>query len=189
MNYFDISIVIIIALFTIRGFFRGLITELMILVSIILGFIIAITYLDVCIQFLLKIFPSLPVFAARILSFILIFLIINITIRLICKALNNFASFTFLQSINHLAGALFGFGKIVILISIVFILIEFIPRSDYFLNLLGTDESLFYQPVKNFAPGLYNLVTSIFPGNQNLQERIMNTLSEADSTAKQFIKP
>ena len=40
MNYLDIFIIIIFAIFTIRGFFRGLITELMTLISLILGFFI-----------------------------------------------------------------------------------------------------------------------------------------------------
>lgn len=189
MNYFDFVLIIIIILITIRGVFRGLITELAVLVAIILGFVVTITYLQTSVQLLLSFFPDIPEFVARILVFILLFLLVNIIVRLIGNSLNKFAKITFMQPVNKVAGGVFAFTKITIILSILIILIEFIPYSKNFLNMVGREDSLFYDWVKNFAPNTYRLLTAILPGSDHLTEKLMQGLNVADSTAKELVKP
>jgi len=189
MNYLDFILIIIIILITIRGVFRGLITELAVLVAIVLGFIITITYLSSCVQLLLYFIPDIPEFVARILVFILLFLLVNLTVRLIGNSLNKFAKITFMQPVNRVAGGVFAFAKVTIILSILIILIEFIPYSKNFLNMVGKEDSLFYDWVKNFAPNTYRLLTAILPGSDHLKEKLMQTLNAADSTAKELVKP
>lgn len=189
MNYLDFFFVIIIILVTIRGIFRGLISELAILIAIILGFVISITFLSDGVQLIRSQFPDLPEFAARIIVFIFLFLIVNIIIRLLSNILNKFAKITFLQPVNKVAGGVFAFVKVTIILSIVIILIEFIPLSEQFMNALGKKESLTYSFVRNFAPNVHHVLTYILPGSESLHDRMMHTINNADSTAKKLIKP
>ncbi|MGD9898221.1 MAG: CvpA family protein [Calditrichaceae bacterium] len=187
MNYLDITIIIIIAIFTIRGLFRGLITELMTLVALILGFFIAVYYLQPVAQFLVESFPSLPEFAARIIGFIVLFFAVNLIVRLLSKLLNSFASLTFLQPFNKIAGGIFGFVKTVLVLSILLIMIDFLPGSDTLLNAIGKENSAVYGIVKGFAPNIYNFIVAFIPGNEKLYDQIIEGFKQADTTAKKLI--
>ena len=189
MNSLDVIFLIIIIIFSIRGLFRGLITEFIVLTALILGYVAAFTYLDYGIVILIKFFPKLPEFAARVISFVIIFLIINIILRSLGKILNQFVKYVFLKSINRLAGAVFGMMKIVLIISLVLILIDFIPFSGHFLTFTGAYESQLYQPVKSFAPQVYRVVISIIPGSSEIHQQVIDTIQQADSTARSLIKP
>jgi uncharacterized membrane protein required for colicin V production len=174
---------------TIRGVFRGLISELAILIALILGFIITFTFLSDGVKFTMSLFPELPEFAARIIVFIILFLIVNIIIRLLSNMLNKFAKVTFLQPVNKIAGGVFAFIKITLILSILIILVEFLPFSEQFLNAIGREESVSFNFVRNFALNIHNIVTAIFPASESLNTKMMDTINNADSTAKELIKP
>lgn len=157
MNYLDISLLTIIAFITIRGLFRGLITELMVLIAIIFGFIAATSLHPFLMQYMISFFPDLSDGVARIISFIFIFVAVNIIVRLISLTLNKIATFTFLQPVNKVAGAVFAFTKVTLMASIILIVIDYIPGSDLLMNKIGRTESLSYQPVKKFAPFLWDI--------------------------------
>jgi len=186
MNYLDLSFLTLIAFITIRGLFRGLITELMVLVSIAFGFIIA-TMLHPVLQVkILELFPEIPIAAAKVGAFVVIFLAVNLFVRLLSKTLNKIATFTFLQPINKIAGALFAFTKIVLILSVLLNGIILFPGSDYFLQKMGKDESYVYEPVRKFAPYLKEL---FFPGqDKSLKDIIPFDGLNTDSTAKELLK-
>lgn len=188
MNYFDIVLITLIIIVTIRGIFRGLISELITLVALILGFVITIQFLVPGITIIIKLFPNLPDFIARIIVFLTIFIAVNLAVRFIGLLLNKFAKITFLQPINKIAGGLFAFVKITTLLSIVFILIDFIPYSRLLLKSLGKENSLFYDWIKNFAPGIYKIITILMPGSEQLKDRLIKGLNVVDSTAKEWIQ-
>ncbi len=189
MNYLDFFFIITISIITIRGIFRGLICELAILIALILGFIIAFAFLSDSVKFTLSLFPELPEFAARIIVFILLFLIVNIIIRLLSNLLNKFARVTFLQPVNKIAGGVFAFIKITLILSILIILVEFLPFSEQFLNALGRKESISFSFLRNFALNINDIVTAIFPGSESLRTKMMDGINNADSTAKELLKP
>jgi len=137
-----------------------LITELLVLLSIILGFIIATLFHDNLQVLILGIFPDIPDTIAKMIAFILIFVAVNIAVRIISKTLNTLATFTFLQPVNKIAGAIFAFTKITLLVSIFLIIIEFIPGSPILEDKLGAKESFTYGPLKKFAPALYNIFSA-----------------------------
>jgi len=160
MNYFDLTFLTVVSVITIRGLFRGLITELLVLVSIVLGFIIATLFHDYLQILISGIFPDIPDAVSKMIAFILIFVGVNIGVRIISKTLNTLATFTFLQPINKIAGAVFAFTKVTLLVSIFLIVIEFIPGSSFLTDKLAAKESITYQPVKKFAPMLYNIFSA-----------------------------
>lgn len=189
MTQFDIVIFIFLAFFAFRGIFRGLVTELIMLVSLILGFIIAFTYFPQLQNILLKTFPLLPEFAAQILAFILLFLAVNIVLRLIGKALNKFVHFTFLNSINRVAGGLFGFFKAALLVSLFILIIEQTPFTPQIKTAIGADKSISYDALKNVAPGVYDFLLAVIPGENRLQQEIIDSIQKVDSTTKKLVNP
>lgn len=189
MNSFDTTLIVIVAVFTIRGVFRGLITELTVLIALITGYILGFMFMSDGVRLLQKYFPALPEFAAKMTAFALIFIIVNIVLRLLAKMLNKVATFTFMQPINRSAGGLFAAAKATLILSIAFLVLEFLPFSEVIKKNIGAKESSLYQPVKSFAPLFYNAVTAILPEDANLQEKFEQTIQKADSTAKEYIPP
>lgn len=189
MNSLDVILSIIIIIFTIRGIFRGLITEFIVLSALILGYILALTYLDYGVKLLIHFFPALPEFAARILSFVIIFLIVNIILRSVGRLLNRLIKYVFLKSINRLAGGFFAFTKAVFIISLTIILIGFIPFSAQAFKHIGAEQSKLFYPIRQFAPQVYKVVISVLPGGAELHQKVIQTIQQADSTAKDMINP
>ena len=103
--------------------------------------------------------------------------------------MNKFAKVTFLQPVNKIAGGVFAFIKITLILSLLIILIEFVPFSESFFNALGKEESISFSFIRNFAPALYTVITAVFPGSESLNTKMMQTINNADSTAKELIKP
>ncbi len=188
MNYFDIFFLIILIYFTIRGLFRGLINELMILVSLILGFILATFYHEELSFFLQTIFHDINVSILKIISFSLIFIIVTIVARILAKLLNKMVTFTFLQPINRITGAFFGLGKGLFIIGILFTLIDLIPFSSFIMEKAGIENSLLYSPIKSLIETLYNFILGIAPTNFNIEDKLIDGMGKADSTAKQLFK-
>ncbi len=160
MNYLDITLLTIILIITIRGLFRGLITELLILVGIIFGFFAATFFHGGLQSLILSLFPGVPDSIAKVIAFVLIFIGVNIVIRILVKLMNKIATFTFLQPINKIAGALFAFTKVTMILSILILVIDLIPGSGFFTEKIGRKESALYEPVRNFAPFLYRTLIS-----------------------------
>jgi membrane protein required for colicin V production len=182
MNYFDLTFLTVVSVITIRGLFRGLITELLVLVSIVLGFIIATLFHEYLQALISGVFPGIPDAISKMIAFVLIFVAVNIAVRIISKTLNTLATFTFLQPINKIAGALFAFTKVTLLISIFLIIIEFIPGSSVFTDKIGAKDSITYSPVKKFAPMLYNIFSA---GSDKSFKDIIPF--DADSTASEIL--
>jgi len=187
MNYFDVILVIIIALVTIRGLFRGLITELMTLIALIFGFFIAAFYLSNLSNLFISMFPTLPEVAARIVAFITLFVSVNIIIRVLARILNKFASFAFLQPMNKVAGALFAFIKILLIISIVFLLIDMIPLSEILLQKLNIDQCLLYSPIRKVAPALYSALIFVLPNSDKLYEEFLKMFDWAETNVRDML--
>lgn len=156
MNYIDLAILLIIAFMTIRGLFRGLITELMILVAIVLGFTVATVFHPQLQSYLMGLFPNIPQAGAKVGAFITIFIAVNVAVRIFSSMLNKVVTFAFLQPINKAAGAVFAFAKITLIISVVLNGILLFPGSKTLLNDWGMNQSITFTPVKQFAPWLKN---------------------------------
>jgi membrane protein required for colicin V production len=160
----------------------------MILVSLILGFILATIYHENLSIFLLQIFHDINLSILKIISFSIIFIIVTIVARILAKMLNKIVTFTFLQPINRIAGALFGLGKGLFIIGILFTLIDLVPFSDFLMEKAGIEHSILYVPIKSIIEKLYIIIMGIAPTGFNLEKNIMNSVGKADSTAKQLFK-
>jgi len=121
MNLLDWSFIIIIGVSAIYGLFKGLIKEVVSLLAVIIGLILASRFYE-GISSLLKNL-GLGEQAAKILSFFVLFIVIFIAIVLIGRLIHKFVHAIFLGWLNRLGGIGFGFIRGIIVSSIIIIIL------------------------------------------------------------------
>lgn len=130
MNFLDILLIGIIALFLIRGFFRGLVQEVLSLIAIVLAVMLAANYQHIIIPHLeLYITNEMTV---SVLAYVLIFFGTLILFWLLAKVIRTILDISLLGWIDRLAGGVFGLleGILIGLICLMF-LQTFMPKSDF----------------------------------------------------------
>jgi membrane protein required for colicin V production len=114
----DISILVILGFFLLKGAFRGLLKEVSSLLGLVLGGVFAFTFHLPLAQLLQDSFdlpPQLCVWG----SFLAIFLLIVVLFAVIGFVLHRFVKIVFLGGFNRLAGAIFGIIQGVVILSII----------------------------------------------------------------------
>lgn len=158
MNTIDIVIGIILIFGTVNGFIKGLFVEVTTLVGLVLGVYGAIHFSYFLGDFL-KDSVSWDESMIQVVAFAGTFLIILIAMVLLGKAMTKIAETIALGFFNKMVGAIFGFLKYALILSIVLIVYDEINTSIRFMEKKKTNDSILYEPVKNFAPAIFpNLV-------------------------------
>ncbi len=163
MNSIDLVVIIVTSFFLLRGLFRGFILELTIVVGLIAGYILAASYHDLVAAILLEYFPQLPESAANIISFAVIFITVNIVLRIVAGIITKTLKFAMLGWLNRMLGALFGAIKSVVILSITVFILNLIPFSESFLKKAGKNESLFFPMLETIGPEIYKQVEHTNP--------------------------
>src|SRR4030042_2548529 len=133
MNLLDWIFIIIIAVSSIYGLFKGLIKEVSSILAIIIGWIAASKFYVKFSPFFKNI--NLNDQVSNVLSFIIIFLAIFIVLIFIAKLIHRFIHAIFLGWLNRLGGMGFGFIKGVIISSIIIIVLTItLPEKTRILN-------------------------------------------------------
>jgi len=127
MNTPDIIFSVILLLFTINGFRRGLIKEIARLTGLFLSCIIASKYHIDIIPTIEKYFINEKVI--QILSFLILFFIAIIIINIISLSIQKFFEIIYLGWLNKLLGSLLGFIKGLIVISIIIFCMDALPNE------------------------------------------------------------
>lgn len=158
MNTIDIIIGIILIFGTVNGFMKGLFVEVTTLVGLVLGVYGAIHFSYFLGDFL-KDSMAWDESMIQVVAFGGTFLIILIALVLLGKAMTKIAETIALGFFNKMVGAIFGFLKYALILSIVLIVYDEINASIRFMEKKKTHESVLYEPIKNFAPAIFpNLV-------------------------------
>lgn len=159
MNFIDLIVIIVTSFFLLRGLFRGFILELTIVIGLIVGYLIAISYYDYLSIFVFKqYFPQLPDSISNVISFAIIFISLNIGLRLLAGIVNKTLKFAMLNWVNRLLGAVFGTIKALLILGISVFLLNLIPFSNTFLEKAGKNESIFYPMLDLIGPELYKYI-------------------------------
>ena len=129
MNFLDIILICIVALFVLRGFFRGLVQEVLSLIAVVLAIFLASHFDDVLAPHLKMYIESDITVSA--LSYSLIFLGTLIVFWLLTKLIRSVLEISLLGWIDRTAGGVFGLleGVLICLVGLMF-LQTFAPRSD-----------------------------------------------------------
>jgi membrane protein required for colicin V production len=153
MNFIDYSIIIFTILFVINGYRKGIIISLASIIALILGIYAAVyfsNYLDATLMEHLN--PSrlwLP-----ILSFTITFMLVVIAILIMAKLAEKVVDVVGFGIINHIGGAVLGFVKGILLISILLFIITNLDPKGKWLTREDKKGSFFYHRVSDVFPRL-----------------------------------
>ena len=110
MNWVDLILVVILALFGLRGYFRGLFREFFSLAGLLAGFILAVTFAGAVASYagaMWNLSPLLLKGAAFVVIFFLVYFLLNIAGWLLHRS----EKMLFLKTVNRTGGIAIGVGK------------------------------------------------------------------------------
>jgi membrane protein required for colicin V production len=110
VNWVDPILLVVLFLFGLRGYFKGLFRESFSIVGLVVGFIVAVRYDDL-VAASAALHWNLSPFILKGIAFVAIFFIVYFVFSLIGWLLHCSAKMLFLQTINHLGGIAVGLGK------------------------------------------------------------------------------
>jgi membrane protein required for colicin V production len=110
VNWVDPILLVILFLFGLRGYFKGLFRESFSIGGLVIGFMAAVRYDDVAAASA-ALHWNLSPFTLKAIAFVAIFFIVYFVFSLIGWVLHCSAKMLFLQTINHLGGIAVGLGK------------------------------------------------------------------------------
>lgn len=151
MNFLDYTLLVIVTIFAILGYRKGIIVSLVTIAALILGIYAAVNfsnYLDATLMEHLK--PSrkwLP-----FLSFTITFLLVLVGMLLIGKVMEKLIDVVGLGFANRLFGAVLGVVKGIILASILFFIAVTVDHKGKWLTSEHKNQSFFYNQLSQVFP-------------------------------------
>ncbi|HEY3304644.1 MAG TPA: CvpA family protein [Candidatus Binatia bacterium] len=110
MNIVDPILLVLLSLFALRGYFKGLFREAFSLLGLFAGLMIAVRYEQPVAALWAESWKSSFIFL-RALTFVALFFLTYFSLNLIGWLLHRSASLLFLQGINRIGGVVLGAGK------------------------------------------------------------------------------
>jgi membrane protein required for colicin V production len=150
-SYLDIFFAIPLVWGIVRGLMSGFVRSLSIFIGLILGVYLAQIYATDLSPIISEWFTLL---ARQCLSlaYVVIFIAVMLLVAIVARILDKFLHLILLGWLNKLLGALFGFFKWAIILSLFIMLIEYANSKFEFLTPEKKSESLLYEPIKNVVP-------------------------------------
>ena len=158
MNYIDIIILILVLLASHRGFSRGLIKELIALISLVAGVYIATNFSVYFEEFLTENISQHEEFIS-VISFVLVFFIVFLSLKLAGVIISKLVKSLQLGLVNKLLGLFFAASKTLLILS--FVLFELNHLSEQFGTIIPENqksESFLYKKVIKIIPTISPVV-------------------------------
>jgi len=154
MNVFDIVILVFLLYGFIKGIMKGLFVEIASLVALIGGIWGAIHFSYFVGDFLEE---SVTWSEKKIslAAFAITFIIIIVVVGMLGKFLTKLANLAALGLVNKILGGIFGFLKIGLVLSIVFIFFHRLNATISFVDDKTLEDSILYDTVKSIAPAIF----------------------------------
>ncbi|MGH7772199.1 MAG: CvpA family protein [Candidatus Binatia bacterium] len=162
MNIIDPILLVLLSLFTLRGYFKGLFRESFSLLGLIIGFMVAIRY-DEPGAVLLANTWKFSFIILRAIAFIALFFAVYFVFSLVGWLLHRSAEFLFLQAVNRVGGLALGMGKGAAVLSLI---IFFLGSSSLIPDKTRQriDGSYLAPPLYQLAQGLIRIgKANLFP--------------------------
>jgi membrane protein required for colicin V production len=110
VNWVDLILLCVFALFGLRGFFRGFFREVFSLVALVAGFMVAVAYDQEIATFVSRHW-SMPPLLLKGVSFVAIFFVVYFLLNLAGWLLHRSEKLLFLKTLNRTGGIALGLGK------------------------------------------------------------------------------
>jgi membrane protein required for colicin V production len=156
MGFIDIFLGGLLGYGIFKGIRNGLIVEFASLISFFVGIYIAVKFSSVVGGF---IGDSK---SAKVLAFVLTFILVVIGIHLLAKVFSKIASALFLGLINHIGGALFGGLKTALILGVILSLFQKVNLNDALVSKETQEESLFFNPILKTSEFMLPVLTDWF---------------------------
>jgi len=150
MPILDLFIGGIIIFGFIRGYRKGVLLQFASIFAIIVGIFGAINYAE-DLSGIIQQKVEMPEKYIGIVSFIITFLLIVIAIHLIARLLNKLIKAIDLAWLNNILGGVFGAAKLVLFLSIIFVIINHLDKNQKILSAELKQESVLHKPTQNFS--------------------------------------
>lgn len=158
----DFIILAIIAASAIYGAFKGFISQLIGIVSLMLGAFCAFKFSPVVAGYIKGLFPAGET-ALYLISFVTILLIVILICSFIGKAIEKILTFSLLGWLNRLLGIVFAAAKALIVLSIIVFILNYLDKSWNFLPDTLSKDSLLYPQLTMLSERIYPHLQSLIP--------------------------
>ena len=162
-SYIDLIILIPVLFGLYKGYTKGLILSLATLLGLLLGIYGGVKFSHLTSQYLFENFQiDIP-----LIAFAVTFLLIMIGVYLLGKLLNKFTDILALGLVNNFAGALFGCGKVVLILAVALFFFENANASFNFVENNVIEKSQLYDYLKQTSE-------VVFPYFEELKKNTIN---------------
>lgn len=144
----------------IKGLWRGLFVELASLLSLIIGIYVAIKFSCFLADMLVKEGDDSKYIA--ITAFVITFIAVVVGIILLAKVFTRIADFASLGLLNRILGGLFGFVKMVLILSVSLNFFLKMNSSNLFTKKETLDKSLFFNPLVKISNIIFPVLEDWF---------------------------
>lgn len=146
-----------------KGLWKGLVSELAGVVSLLLGIFIAIKFSGFVGGFFSGNITENPKHAA-IVAFIITFVAVVIGVAFLSKIVTKLADFSGLGLVNRLLGGVFGCIKMILIVSVVLHFFLKINSNHLFAEKKTLDNSLFFNPILKVSNLVFPTLEEWFEG-------------------------
>jgi membrane protein required for colicin V production len=167
MNWIDVALIVILLLFALRGYFRGLFREVFSLLGLGAGFVGAARNAEWLGAEIAKYWSGAPPILLKGIAFVICFFFIYVFFSLIGWLLHRSTKLLLLKTVNRLGGVALGFGKGVALAALAVFAVSsttVVPRTARD----KLSQSYLAPPLAQIADGLIRFgKAKIFPAERN----------------------
>lgn len=157
MNTLDLILAIPLFLGFIFGISKGLIRELISFAVIFVGVYLAKWFSPLGVLVLTRLF-DISETLAKPFSFVAVFVIVAIVLKLVAKTLNKLVETISLGGLNKFFGGVFGLLKYALLLSLLLNVVYAVDSKFNLIRKESKEKSILYEPLRKFAPILWDEV-------------------------------
>lgn len=155
LNVIDPALLILLSLFALRGYFKGLFRETFTLAGLVVGFMIAVRY-DEPLAALGSGYWEVSPLISRAAAFIALFFVVYFLFSVVGWLLHQSEKLLFLQTVNRVGGVAVGLGKGAAILALAAFLVSsssWVPRTTR----EKLDDSYLVPPLSQFAEGMIRI--------------------------------
>ncbi|MEM8601317.1 MAG: CvpA family protein [Bacteroidota bacterium] len=181
LSYLDAFLAVVAVLGLIRGWFKGLVDQVLSIVGIVVAIILSAMFAAPVGSAVVSSMGLSPRIAGTV-GFAVVFAGVMLGVFLLVRAIKNTLAALSLGGIDKVGGAAFGGFKALLVLSLLLGFVNMMPlmagSTDPVFDEATREGSMLYEPVRNIAPATWAVVQPILPG---LQERLFQAVDDLEA--------
>jgi membrane protein required for colicin V production len=153
MNWFDITIGILLLLAFINGYRKGLVMQLIGLAGILMAVIFGGKFANIILPYLDRVFDLSPQ-TLHVLSYVIAFVAILLIAALVGQIIERIVDIIFLDFFNRLFGGIIGIATTVIILSLLLNLLLTFDKDERIISAKIKNNSFFFERIEPVVPAI-----------------------------------